>query len=851
MVLLIKPQAISSIMTTSSNILSLPFRRSHNVLLSDAIKRYIFTKYDQHPDMFKKDLEAIDQLRSEAINALDPHNTGVKKLQAYSAQLIWLAGKFPIDVGVDFPWYPAMGYDTSRPLAQNNLRYELANIVWNLAAMYSQLAFSANRSTQDGLKAAANNFCLAAGSLNFLRTDVVPDMRSTPPEDMDIMTLESMEQLMLAQAQECFWQKAVKDGMKDGVIAKLAAKVSDLYAEAGDYGVQTDAVQTEWIHHMTAKHHHFAAAAQYRAALDCLEKRRYGEEVARLRDSLSCATEALKESKYINKTVLGDLQGLKNRVAEDLKRAEKDNDMIYLIPEPPKSELKPLDRATMVSSKVPPQIKDPMDHLGDKSELGKPLFTRLVPCAVHVAASIYEDRRDRLVNVSIIDELEALNTKMHDMLRSLNLPGSLQALEKPLGLPPGLVSHAEEIRQQDGPSRLTKSIYDTDKLKESDRAIYNEGVELLRAEAAEDDRARAKYGTDRWPRLPAAEAVPKIYSQITGIDQYLTQAANSDEQVAKKLRDNDVLIRLLAGTDRDLEHYVPSSRRATLTPAVEQAASKLRQCLNDINRLESRRRKKVDALKNKCKQDDINPDLLRETARLERDFPMQKIEAAQFESFFERRLEEVYDIDKDSVVAEAQEQEQLLKRLQDANAVFATARKGDTTTREREQALQRLENAYFKYKEIISNLEAGRKFYNDLARMVTRFRDECRNFAYQRRSEASQFEAYDVLGITFADDFNANTSPGTFPLRCHPCPSTKRRLFSKRRMRKHSDRYTRCLLRRTENRWQLHCRNVHQRQESGHRTNLLRLVHLHKLLLHLPRHRRGRRGMDDGSLAAR
>ena len=45
---------------------------------------------------------------------------------------------------------------------------------------------------------------------------------------------------------------------------------------------------------MTAKHHHFAAAAQYRASRDCLDKQKYGEEVARLRDSLVCVNEALK-----------------------------------------------------------------------------------------------------------------------------------------------------------------------------------------------------------------------------------------------------------------------------------------------------------------------------------------------------------------------------------------------------------------------------------------------------------------------------------------------------------------------------------------------------------------------------
>jgi programmed cell death 6-interacting protein len=120
---------------------------------------------------------------------------------------------------------------------------------------------------------------------------------------------------------------------------------------------------------------------------------------------------------------------------------------------------------------------------------------------------------------------------------------------------------------------------------------------------------------------------------------------------------------------------------------------------------------------------------------------MQKIEPAQFENFFERRLE-IYNSDRTKVTEDEVEQERLLDRVKDANSVFLAARKGDTSTRQREQALQSLENAYFKYKEIISNLEAGRKFYNDLAKILSAFRDDCRHFAYQRRAEASQMESY-------------------------------------------------------------------------------------------------------------
>lgn len=120
---------------------------------------------------------------------------------------------------------------------------------------------------------------------------------------------------------------------------------------------------------------------------------------------------------------------------------------------------------------------------------------------------------------------------------------------------------------------------------------------------------------------------------------------------------------------------------------------------------------------------------------------MQKIESAQFEGLFESRLRQ-YKPDLEMVTKEQEEQNTLAAKLQDANSEFVASRRGDASSKEREQALQKLESAYFKYKEIISNIEVGRKFYNDLAKIVARFRDECKDFAYQRRKEAEKSERY-------------------------------------------------------------------------------------------------------------
>lgn len=48
--------------------------------------------------MFRHDLEVIENLRRDAVNVREPHHSGIKKLQTYAGQLVWMTGKFPIDV---------------------------------------------------------------------------------------------------------------------------------------------------------------------------------------------------------------------------------------------------------------------------------------------------------------------------------------------------------------------------------------------------------------------------------------------------------------------------------------------------------------------------------------------------------------------------------------------------------------------------------------------------------------------------------------------------------------------------------------------------------------------------------
>jgi hypothetical protein len=138
---------------------------------------------------------------------------------------------------------------------------------------------------------------------------------------------------MLAQAQECFWQKAVIDHMKDGLIARLAAQVSDFYDRALSTGMASVNIPSDWITHITAKKLHFYSAAQYRKGIEAVSGvagSNYGEEVARLQEALRNVNKALERKNFLGRGVREDLLGLQSMLQRDSERAEKDNDLIYL-----------------------------------------------------------------------------------------------------------------------------------------------------------------------------------------------------------------------------------------------------------------------------------------------------------------------------------------------------------------------------------------------------------------------------------------------------------------------------------------------------------------------------------------
>lgn len=228
--------------------------------------------------------------------------------------------------------------------------------------------------------------------------------------------IDSLIALMMAQAHECIWQKAVMEHMKYGTVARLAIRVSDFYDSF--ITNSTNMIPENWKLYGGTKSNYFKSFAQYQKANEAISNGRYGEEIARLNLSKSTnllATQSSTKSELLNQAFIDQIHNLQHSIDRDLARAEKDNDVVYMesIPE----TLAPILRSDMVKPILPNFVLNPnywltlADRPDNELFIKRPLFEKLVPFAVHQAASVYSGKKDYIVKVEIVAKNQELKSE--------------------------------------------------------------------------------------------------------------------------------------------------------------------------------------------------------------------------------------------------------------------------------------------------------------------------------------------------------------------------------------------------------------------------------------------------------
>lgn len=726
-----------------SNLLAFPFKKTYVIPVAQAAREYIQDNLpDSNPDTFKWDLRQWEALRKRTLSDVI-HVDLIQPFIDYHAQLMLILTKLPADIGLEIPYLQAFAPPNATPITLTNLVYERCGVLFNLASLYSQIAYAEDRSSPEGLKVASKYYQQAAGVLKYLGASVLPRFHQSlsdaePPLEFTVAFVTGLELLMLGQAQECAWQLVLtKPSSSNSIIARLSTQVSIYYDQAAS--TIRDAspsikhlFHSNWLAHIQSKALHFDAAAQYRKANEELGNQRYGQELGRLYSARKRAKEGGDAARRggVSTSVLNDLNSLLSVVDNDIKRAERDNNLIYHQTPPSLTSLPPITPATMVKSDVPSPLTDPQSVI----QRDAVIFGELLAWGTRKAIDIYNHRKDNFISDEIVAFAEEMTGEIDMVMNSLNLPAVLDALEKPITLPPSLLAKAREIRTHSTPSLIEKSLEAIEELSSQNSKTLEEAIVVLDDEAEEDESFRGEHELER-PQ--SHEANSELIVKHSRYLKVLEQASASDKQVRDKWDEWKENIDQLCWDEETLEASVPSPtivpgrNPSNVNQETRRCVRELRALLEKLEDLKSSRAQTVQRARFIAEGDDITNRVRREATGVEQ---WTEVQPTMFEDTFEKEMDK-YDKFKGTLEEGKTTQGDLLARLKERSQALVASRRGDPVVKQREHAIQSLELAYHKCKEIEANLAEGTKFHQDFLVLLKRFKDECQQWADQRSFE--------------------------------------------------------------------------------------------------------------------
>eukprot|EP00192_Tetraselmis_astigmatica_P021564 CAMPEP_0117665820 /NCGR_PEP_ID=MMETSP0804-20121206/10026_1 /TAXON_ID=1074897 /ORGANISM="Tetraselmis astigmatica, Strain CCMP880" /LENGTH=299 /DNA_ID=CAMNT_0005473283 /DNA_START=175 /DNA_END=1071 /DNA_ORIENTATION=+ len=291
--------------TPHTVMLAVHCKRGENTDLKGPIRKFLQTNYSPHDaSECEDDLEAMQGWRNMVIGQQGSPDELRDVLSKYFKALCAMEARFPVSkdkehVMLAFTWYDA--FKPTKKTSQSNLHFEKAAVMFNIAAVLSQVAISADRSDPQGVKDACKYFQECAGALNYLKEHVCMKVEHPRPIDLTPDCASMLEKLMLAQAQEIIFEKAIADNKSHGVTAKLGKQTAILYEEVfralSSNGALVPHFDKSWTSHTQGKSQYYDVQASYRQAIGHAEKDEIGLAIAFMRQAIRLIEGAKKLAK--------------------------------------------------------------------------------------------------------------------------------------------------------------------------------------------------------------------------------------------------------------------------------------------------------------------------------------------------------------------------------------------------------------------------------------------------------------------------------------------------------------------------------------------------------------------------
>lgn len=332
-----------------------------------------------------------------------------------------------------------------------DIKFELVSILYNIGAMHTQLGAQDSRTTSDGMKMACTHFQCAAWAFQYLRQNY------PQPAGVDLApeVMQYMQQLCLAQAQECILEKSMLDNRKAVIIAKVGVQVVDYYHQAlntlqtgGDEGSIAETIGSktykEWRQYLKFKIAYHTCISLLYQGQQAEEQQKMGERVCFYHAASQELESARKLAKGMNdSSVIGEAIAFTMDVVEGKKKAAtNENEFIYHEEVP--------DRSTLQLVKGASLVKGIPFNFNDVEVSGPDIFGRLVPLQAHEASSIYSEEKAQLLR-RIAAQVDEKDAQLDSYINSLQFDSINQAVQvilngvKMTDLPPEVVDRAASL----------------------------------------------------------------------------------------------------------------------------------------------------------------------------------------------------------------------------------------------------------------------------------------------------------------------------------------------------------------------------------------------------------------------
>ncbi|KAJ2953915.1 hypothetical protein O0L34_g1550 [Tuta absoluta] len=686
------------------------------------LKQYIAEAYREDPDNYGNEIHKLEGLRSTAVRpTID--SAGLSALNRYFCQLRCLQSRFPMAKGqpaaVSFSWkdlYAQMS------CSQSDIRFEMACILYNIGALHTQLAASEPRTSADSLKSVCTHYQKAAWAFMHLREQYT----QPPGVDMAVEIMRLLQEICLAQAQECILEKSIQDTRKNSVIGAVATQVLLFYKNAlallgpsaGTDNIH-EIISTKWYNYW---YRYLSFKMSYIGCIVCLyqglhaeEQQKMGERVAFYQLAVDKLSEAAKLAKYIEPVqITKEALQFTNDVVEGKRKAAKNENEFIYHEEVPDKDLLPDFKPACLVNPIPINFNDP--------EISGPdIFAKLVPMGAHEASSVYSEEKAKLLR-QVVGQADAKTTELTEFMSSLQLD-QLEVIDSPDRIPQEIVDRCAAMNAKtdviqalvDSMNNLAEIISDV----EHSLADINEMIQ----EETQKEKEFQKVMGPRPPSIVQTELSREFHKY-----QEAHARTNESNQVLHKAMTLHIAnLKLLAQPLDVLQAKIPGIDN--IEGLDRETMMEMRRVVGKAREMQTQRDMLINQLREAINSDDITSQLLARSSE-----PREEI----FKEELEKHTPKVKIIEQNLAA-----QENIINKLTSLYAAYGESRRLlSDVLRKRDGLINALITSYDTYEELLGKSQKGLEFYKKMAsnvnQLLSRLKSTCQVQEEERQQQLAK-----------------------------------------------------------------------------------------------------------------